>query len=52
MPTNGISIPDQDKVQVPEGQKATDATWVELTNHKGDDYDDVLAVDLVYSSQS
>lgn len=39
MPTNGISIPDEDKVEVPEGETATEDTWIELTNGKGDDED-------------
>lgn len=37
MPTNGISIPDEDKIEIPKDEKADEATWVELTNHKGDD---------------
>ena len=35
MPTNGISIPDEDKVKVPDGEWADDATWEELTNQRG-----------------
>lgn len=42
MPTNGVSIPDKDKVEVPEGQLANEDTWIELTNHKGDDEDEQL----------
>lgn len=38
MTTNGISIPDEDKVMVPEGQEADEATWIELTNQGGEDY--------------
>lgn len=37
MPTNGISIPDEDKVDIPDGEEATEDMWVELTNQKGDD---------------
>ena len=37
MPTNGISIPDEDKVEIPDGEEATEEMWVELTNQKGDD---------------
>lgn len=37
MPTNGISIPDEDKVVIPEGEEANDETFIELTNQKGDD---------------
>ena len=40
MTTNGVSIPDNEKVEVPDGQEATEATWIELTNHKGDDDDE------------
>lgn len=36
MTTNGISIPDADKVEIPAGEAADEATWIELTNHKGD----------------
>lgn len=38
MTTNGVSIPDIDKVEIPEDQTAVESTWIELTNHKGDDY--------------
>ena len=34
MTTNGISIPDTDKIKVPYGEAFDDATWIELTNHK------------------
>lgn len=37
MPTNGVSVPDADKIEVPEGEEATEETWIELTNGKGDD---------------
>lgn len=37
MPTNGIDIPDKDKVEMPKGEHADEATWVELTNHRGKD---------------
>lgn len=37
MPTNGVSIPDEDKVEVPEDEYADESTWIELTNHRGDD---------------
>lgn len=40
MPTNGISIPDEDKVEIPEGEEATEEMWTELTNQKGDDDDE------------
>ena len=40
MPTNGISIPDADKVEIPEGEEATEEMWKELTNQKGDDDDE------------
>lgn len=40
MTTNGVSIPDVDKVEIPEDQTAVEATWIELTNHKGDDDDE------------
>lgn len=39
MPTNGVSIPDNDKVQVPEGEVFVEEAWVELTNQKGDDHE-------------
>lgn len=35
MPTNGVSIPDDEKVEIPEGEEVDEATWVELTNHRG-----------------
>lgn len=35
MPTNGVHIPDEDKVEVPAGEEADEATWIELTNHRG-----------------
>lgn len=35
MPTNGISIPDEDKVQLKPGEEADEQTWIELTNHRG-----------------
>lgn len=37
MPTNGVSIPDEDKVDIPEGETATEEMWIELTNQRGDD---------------
>lgn len=40
MPTNGVSIPDNEKVELLPGEKADEATWIELTNHKGDDDDE------------
>lgn len=40
MTTNGISIPDDDKVAIPEGEEATELTFIELTNNKGDDDDE------------
>ncbi len=40
MTTNGISIPDEDKIEVPHGQYANEDTWTELTNQKGDDDDE------------
>lgn len=40
MPTNGISIPDKDKVEIPAGEAVDEATWVELTNHRGEDEPD------------
>lgn len=40
MPTNGISIPDEDKVEIPADEWADEATFVELTNQRGDDEDD------------
>ena len=36
MPTNGISIPDEDKIKIPYGEAVDEATWIELTNHKGE----------------
>ncbi len=36
MTTNGISIPDEDKITVPAAEEATEEMWVELTNQKGD----------------
>lgn len=35
MPTNGLHIPDEDKVKIPEGEEVDEATWIELTNHRG-----------------
>ncbi|WP_255203063.1 hypothetical protein [Adlercreutzia caecimuris] len=40
MTTNGISIPDEDKVEIPEGEEATEAMWIELTNQRGDEGED------------
>ncbi len=40
MPTNGISIPDIDKVILTEGEEANEDTWIELTNCKGNEEDD------------
>ena len=40
MATNGISIPDEDKVEVLPGEEAVDETWAELTNNVGDDGDE------------
>lgn len=40
MTTNGISIPDEDKIQIPEGETATEEMWIELTNQVGDDEED------------
>lgn len=36
MTTNGLHIPDEDKVEVPE-EDHCEETWVELTNHRGED---------------
>lgn len=40
MTTNGISIPDEDKVEIPADEYANEDTWIELTNQKGDDDDE------------
>lgn len=32
-----IHIPDEEKVDIPEGQEAVEATWEELTDGKGDE---------------
>lgn len=40
MTTNGLHIPDTDKIEIPEEDYVTEDTWVELTNHKGDDDDE------------
>ena len=37
MTTNGLHIPDKDKVEIPAGESADEATWIELTNGRGDD---------------
>lgn len=37
MTTNGLHIPDEDKVVIPDGEAVDEATWVELTNHRGED---------------
>lgn len=37
MTTNGLHIPDEDKVAIPEGEEATEEMWIELTNQRGDD---------------
>lgn len=37
MTTNGLHIPDEDKVAILEGEEADDVTWIELTNHRGRD---------------
>ncbi len=37
MTTNGISIPDEDKVEIPAGEEMTEEGWIELTNQKGGD---------------
>lgn len=35
MTTNGLHIPDDEKVDIPEGEEVDEATWIELTNHRG-----------------
>lgn len=35
MPTNGVHIPDSEKVEILEGEEVDEATWIELTNHRG-----------------
>lgn len=40
MTTNGVSIPDEEKVEIPADEWADEATWIELTNNKGDDDDE------------
>lgn len=40
MTTDGLHIPDDVKVEVPEGEWADEDTWIELTNNKGVDPDD------------
>lgn len=35
MPTNGVSIPDDEKVTIPAGEEVDEASWIELTNHRG-----------------
>lgn len=37
MTTNGLHIPDEDKVVIPQGEEATEEMWIELTNQRGDD---------------
>ena len=37
MTLEGIDIPDKDKVEIPKGEKADEATWIELTDHRGKD---------------
>lgn len=39
MTTNGISIPDDAKVEVPLEEAASEETWEELTNNRGEDDD-------------
>lgn len=40
MTTDGLHIPDEDKVEVPEDEWANEDTWTELTNNKGVDPDE------------
>lgn len=40
MTTDGLRIPDDVKVEVPEGEWADEDTWIELTNNKGVDPND------------
>lgn len=37
MTTNGVSIPDDEKVPIPEGEYISEDGWIELTNHVGYD---------------
>lgn len=43
MTTNGVSIPDEDKVIVPEDEQIPEEGWIELTNHVG--YDPQIDID-------
>lgn len=44
MPTNVVSIPDADKVEIPAGEEVDEATWIELTNHRGNTPEEDLKI--------
>lgn len=44
MTTNGVSIPDSEKVEIPEGEYVSEEGWIELTNHVGRSLEEELKI--------